>query len=76
MPGEGKARFETVRVTRIAHELIQDLEQALLRMYVADTVEEISAAYTALNQRRRALYEHVEAAEEFTAWDRPVIKRF
>lgn len=66
----------TFHVSHSADELIQDFEQAYQRMLKAETDEEITDAYTALNQRRRDLYEHIHDMERLLDRSRPVTKRF
>lgn len=69
----------TFRVSQVADDLVQDFEQAYQRLLVADPREnrlEYEYAYSALNQRRRDLYEHIADMERLLERSRPVTKRF
>lgn len=68
--------FRVLMVTKEVHELIQDLEQAWMKMNAAMSKEEVEAAYENLSHRRRDLYDHIEQAERCTAWPRTVTLRF
>lgn len=66
----------TFHVSHAADELVQDLEQAYMRLHVASGPAEIDNAYAALSQRKRDLYEHLEDLEGIAERVRPVVKRF
>ena len=56
-------KFFLTEVSELAHDLILDLEQAYLRLYVAETPAEVKEAYDNLSARRRDLYQHIARFE-------------
>jgi hypothetical protein len=84
-PTSGKRRskpptprtYPVIFVSRTTYELIQDLEAAWCRFSATKDRTEIEDAYSALNQRRKELYQHLAKIEgEQRIVDNTVVLRF
>lgn len=73
----GGKKFETLKVSTFAHELVRDLEEATMAVAVIDPLQDpdgYGAAYSGLSRHRRILYNYLEKLEVIGARESSVIE--
>ena len=75
-PTRSQGRFPVIYVSALANDLVLDLENAMYKLEVAQPIEEAADAYTALNQRRKELYQYLSTLEFNAGIKREVVRRF
>lgn len=75
-PPKRHTRFPVIQVSALANDLVLDLENAMYKLEVAKTKEEVGEAYFLLTQRRKELYQYLSTLEFNAQIKREVTRRF